>query len=421
MDKTAQNRPVYDMAMARDTTDPNLLREMVTHYIDTSLTQYAVSNPACPPDALKLVLDRGRNDLTSCMAIMNSNCPPESLDYALHNQNCPMELLREVLHNHPNVERIRELIVCNKNCPPEILGEEIMGQRRFANTAAMNPNCPPEILAKAVENFRENYAAEMIAGYAAHNPNCPPEVKIKWMRDTGRIRKEDPSKHIIDEVKDEEDKDLDEFKKLISKNNNWYKVAQADIAYVRSINDLGAFFVMFRAKSRFYSFQLGFPKIVNSIQKQARYSPGKAFNRAEDLAITAYEVTKDYPQRGSIIKEVDTTHLKDLKKRINELTNNRVEDDLAGLSAYELEETLDDFLAEQHNAGSNKLNKIAQSNSDMFDNEFIMAYRSKDPNELRKIWNKRKKENTGISLKIITIYFLTKAVRKIYWKKDIIV
>ena len=40
------------------------------------------------------------------------------------------------------------------------------------------------------------------------NPNTPPEAKIKWMRETGKIEVEDPSRHIIEEVPEEKDEDF---------------------------------------------------------------------------------------------------------------------------------------------------------------------------------------------------------------------
>jgi len=72
---------------------------------------------------------------------------------------------------------------------------------------------------------RGNY--DVVSERAANNPNCPPEAKIKWMQATGKIEKEDESKgHIIEYEKTNQEDDLSDLKKLISKNNNWYKKAQ---------------------------------------------------------------------------------------------------------------------------------------------------------------------------------------------------
>jgi hypothetical protein len=51
-------------------------------------------------------------------------------------------------------------------------------------------------------------------GSAVKNPNCPPEIKIKWMKKYGLIKKEDPSKHIIEYEKIKED-DFQDLKDLL--------------------------------------------------------------------------------------------------------------------------------------------------------------------------------------------------------------
>jgi hypothetical protein len=80
--------------------------------------------------------------------------------------------------------------------------------------AAQNPNCPPEALVKILEKGKN----DSVSQYAAENPNCPDLARVNWMRATGKIGKEDPTKHIIEkeEIKPQEpDKDLEELKKLM--------------------------------------------------------------------------------------------------------------------------------------------------------------------------------------------------------------
>ncbi len=59
---------------------------------------------------------------------------------------------------------------------------------------AKNPNCPPELLVEILKRDKDDY----VSCLAARNPNCPPRAKIEWMRNTGQIEKEDPTKHIIE-------------------------------------------------------------------------------------------------------------------------------------------------------------------------------------------------------------------------------
>ena len=53
-----------------------------------------------------------------------------------------------------------------------------------------------------------------ISRSAAVNQNCSPEVKIKWMKENGLIKKEDPKKHIIEYENIKED-DFQDLKDLL--------------------------------------------------------------------------------------------------------------------------------------------------------------------------------------------------------------
>ena len=107
-----------------------------------------------------------------------------------------------------------EEVAKNPNTSPEILAKILrLGKDDFVSwNAAINPNCPPEVLAEVLKRGKDN----TVSWYAAHNPNCPPLAKIKWMQATGRIEKEDPSKHIIEyDSKEGKDEDLEKLERLI--------------------------------------------------------------------------------------------------------------------------------------------------------------------------------------------------------------
>ena len=76
--------------------------------------------------------------------------------------------------------------------------------------AASNPNCPSEILVEVLRRGEDDW----VSCKAASNPNCPIEEKIKWMQVTGRIEKENSSKHIIEYEKIKED-DFQDLKDLL--------------------------------------------------------------------------------------------------------------------------------------------------------------------------------------------------------------
>ena len=116
------------------------------------------------------ILKRGHDDTVSCLAASNIKCPPEML----------IEVLRR--------------------------GKDDL----VSIYASFNPNCPPEILAEVLKRGKD----DLISWCAYRNPNCPDEYKIKWMQATGKIEKEDSSKHII-EYEDKKEDDFEDLKKLI--------------------------------------------------------------------------------------------------------------------------------------------------------------------------------------------------------------
>ena len=80
--------------------------------------------------------------------------------------------------------------------------------------AAKNSNCPQDLLRKILEKGGN----DDVSCNAAKNPNCPDDTYIDWMYKTGRIQKEDPMLHIIEDDEDEVkiDKDLEILKKMVN-------------------------------------------------------------------------------------------------------------------------------------------------------------------------------------------------------------
>ena len=118
----------------------------------------------------------------------------------------------------------------NPNTPPEILAEVLRRGKDdwVSQHAAKNTNCPPKALAEVLSKGKDD---DWVSLNASRNPNCPPKALIDWMRAIGKIGKEDPKRHIIEydskDNKEEVDEDFEKLKKLISKNNGWYKKAMA--------------------------------------------------------------------------------------------------------------------------------------------------------------------------------------------------
>ena len=113
-----------------------------------------------------------------------------------------------------------EEVAQNPNTSPDILKKilERGNDEKVSWNAAKNPNCPTDVLRMVLERGNN----DLVSWNAAKNPNCPPDAKIKWMRETGQIEKEDPNKHIIEyynnENDNEVDEDLEKLRSLISSN-----------------------------------------------------------------------------------------------------------------------------------------------------------------------------------------------------------
>ena len=143
---------------------------------DLSWYNYNIArDPNTSPEILKKILEQGKNDIVSCCAARNPNCPVEALEMVLKR------------------------------------GKD----DGVSWNAAENPNCPAYLLEMVLKRGKD----DLVSQCAAKNPNCPLKAKINWMRLTGKIEQEDPTKHIIEreEVEYKEDPDLQKLRDLISK------------------------------------------------------------------------------------------------------------------------------------------------------------------------------------------------------------
>jgi|GEM_PF-3024054 len=255
---------------------PDVLTKIIEKNQTNVLGYNAADNPNCPPETLAKILEEGVYEQLSYYAAGNSNCPSEALvkvlakgkdndisSAAARNPNCPLEakikwmqLTGQIEKENPNkhvieyegkqdqdqdLNKLREMISKNNsNLNKYAKGKNWYNSYMAANTrnppilkeilergnndevscaAARNIYCPPEALAKVLAKRKSNW----VSHYAVQNPNCPPEAKIKYMQDTGKIKKEDPTKHIIEH----EEEDLNKLREMISKNNsNLNKYAQ---------------------------------------------------------------------------------------------------------------------------------------------------------------------------------------------------
>ena len=202
----------YDLEMAKNSnTSPEILKKILEHGNNDWISLNAAENPNCPVEVLEMVLKRGNDDYVS--------------QYAASNQNCPAQALEMVLKREKN-DSVSCFAAENPNCPAQAL--EMVLKRgnddSVSEVAASNPNCP----ASALEMVLKRGNDDRVSRKASKNPNCPDLAKIQWMQLTGKIEKEDPSKHIIEkeEVKIKEDEDLQKLRDLISKSNSWYKKAE---------------------------------------------------------------------------------------------------------------------------------------------------------------------------------------------------
>lgn len=129
----------------------------------------------------------------------------------------------------------------NKRCSQDSLRMEfnLLSQNADSNlpyitSIVKNKNCPPDILKQIIDNPRNS----IIKSIANNNENCPPDSKIKYLKDMGRIEKEDPSKHILEDIKEDkhekrekgedkhENNDLDNFRNLLSNSFNLKRYSQ---------------------------------------------------------------------------------------------------------------------------------------------------------------------------------------------------
>ena len=136
-------------------------------------TSRIASNPKTSPEILKKILERGNDDWVSRDAVRNPNCP--------------VYLLEDILKRGK--------------------GKDDWVSR----SAVRNPNCPVYLLEEILKRGKD----DVVSIWAAENPNCPLKLKIQWMQLTGRIGKEDPTKHIIEREEVKEDPDLQKLRDLI--------------------------------------------------------------------------------------------------------------------------------------------------------------------------------------------------------------
>ena len=231
--------------------NPNCPPEALEKLIRTGrydcVAQEAAENPNCPASALEYIVKKHGNTAMGFIAALNKNIDPLVLDNILKNgepdqisqraacnEKCPVAVMERELKKR-QYDSVCTSIVQNPNCPSYLLEYAIFGRKligkidEVAYHAARNLNCDPKMLERILKEYPDYNVSES----ASNNPNCPLKAKIKWMMDTGKIEKEDPSKHIIEkeEVEIKEDPDLQKLRDLISKNMNWYKKAQVNEYY----------------------------------------------------------------------------------------------------------------------------------------------------------------------------------------------
>jgi len=210
----------YSIGTAIDTEDPEILTRILRKNKNDEVSNFAVKNHYCTPEILKEVLRRDSNNTIERLAALHPKCPPDML----------WEILRREKIDNVTISAVR-----NPNCPPEALayvlnkyilyGKYAFAANEVANWAAKNPNCPLEIL---IEILRRN-EDDSASWYASRNPNIPIKEKIQWMRNTGKIGKEDPNKHIIEYEEDKPDEDLKKLRSLVSNNQFNLKKYSQDI------------------------------------------------------------------------------------------------------------------------------------------------------------------------------------------------
>ena len=222
-------------------------------------------NPNTSPEILRKISERGMSDSVSCYAAFNPNCPPDEL---------------------------RKILERGKNDP-------------VSWNAAYNPNCPPDALKMVLERANK----DDVSFAASRNPNCPLLAKIQWMRMTGQIGKEDPTKHIIeyDEKEQKPDEDLQKLRDMVSFNLNSYRIAQEntpvdvpfDIQHIPQLSFLGwrktygIYEAEFKSLDRagddkYYVFNVGSEKWAKYVESIAKKSVNKAIIYAKELGFGGY-------------------------------------------------------------------------------------------------------------------------------------
>lgn len=87
---------------------------------------------------------------------------------------------------------------------------------------------------------------------------------------------------------------------------NWYKKAQNfDGQLVAGFSDYGAHFVVFKVGDKYYKYQLSFPDWIAKVRAIAKHSQGKAFAWAKKKASNSWEVTDEYCQPESIVRDIE--------------------------------------------------------------------------------------------------------------------
>ncbi|GAH30647.1 unnamed protein product, partial [marine sediment metagenome] len=80
LEKHAERFYSPEEVIARDpNTPPDVLREILQRDKNNGASYYAAENPNCPPDTLREVLQRGKNDQVSWHAAETPNTPPDIL------------------------------------------------------------------------------------------------------------------------------------------------------------------------------------------------------------------------------------------------------------------------------------------------------------------------------------------------------
>ena len=83
------------------------------------------------------------------------------------------------------------------------------------------------------------------------------------------------------------------------------KEVNTGIYYLGTTNVFGAIIVQFQIRGTYYIYRLSFPDQAKKVQQIARHSGGKALAYAKKYSREVFEVTRDWPRPGSIIREVE--------------------------------------------------------------------------------------------------------------------